>query len=150
LDEDSSILFNSLHIHLEGKIVHFPIPPDLLAGLQPSAAFSEPEPGRNGGIDKSLKYFRDRFANEYLGFGNRRMFHSHDKHSVIHPRAEGDERTPIQTKRGESVADALLRLGRDGADGLAEFLERGSLIGIHAREIFVNRLGFALRLGHKR
>jgi hypothetical protein len=39
---------------------------------------------------------------------------------------------------------------RDGADGLAEFLERGSLIGIHAREIFVNRLGFALRLGHKR
>jgi hypothetical protein len=31
LDEDSSILFNSLHIHLEGKIVHFPIPPDLLA-----------------------------------------------------------------------------------------------------------------------
>ena len=62
--------------------------------------------------------------------------------AVIRPRAEGNERTPIQTKRGESVADALLRLGRDGADGLAEFLERGRLIGIHGREIFVNRPGF--------
>ena len=65
--------------------------------------------------------------------------------AVIRPRAEGNERTPIQTKRGESVADALLRLGRDGADSLAEFLEGGPLIGIHAREIFVNCPGFGLR-----
>ena len=65
--------------------------------------------------------------------------------AVTRPSAEGNERTPIQTKRGESVADALLRLGRDGADGLAEFLEGGPLIGIHARKIFVNRPGFGLR-----
>jgi hypothetical protein len=67
------------------------------------------------------------------------------KRAVIRPRAEGNEQTPIQTKRGESVADALLRLGRDGADSLAEFLEGGSLIGIHARKIFVDRPGFGLR-----
>ena len=64
---------------------------------------------------------------------------------MIRPCAEGNEQTPIQTKRSESVADALLRLWRDGADSLAEFLEGGSLIGIRAREIFVDRPGFGLR-----
>jgi hypothetical protein len=65
--------------------------------------------------------------------------------AVIRPCAEGNERTPIHTKSGESVADALLRFGRDGADDLPEFLKGDPLIGIHAREIFVYRPRFGLR-----
>jgi hypothetical protein len=67
-DDDSSILFDGPHIRLQGKIVYFPVPPDLLASLQPAAAFGEPELGRDRGIDERFKYFGNRFANEHFGF----------------------------------------------------------------------------------
>jgi hypothetical protein len=35
----------------------------LFTGFSPSAASGEPELGRDGGVDKSLEYFGDGFAN---------------------------------------------------------------------------------------
>ncbi len=60
---------------------------------------------------------------------------------MIRGRAKGNERTSIQPKRSESVADALLRLGRDGAAGLTKFLEGGPLAGADACELIIDGLG---------
>lgn len=62
--------------------------------------------------------------------------------AVIRGRAKGNQWTSVQTKSSESVADALFGLRRRGPDGLSKFLERGPLIGAHAREILINGPGF--------
>src|SRR5205814_10234319 len=50
--------------------------------------------------------------------------------AVIRGRAEGDQRTPIQAKRSESVTDVFLRFWRDGADGSTKRLEGGPLMAM--------------------
>ena len=39
--------------------------------------------------------------------------------TVMLRRPEGDERTPVEAKGWETVAEALLRLRHEGADGLS-------------------------------
>ena len=58
---------------------------------------------------------------------------------MIRPCAEENQRTSIQTKRRNSITDALLNPGRGRADRLAKFLESDALISVYACEVFVNR-----------
>jgi hypothetical protein len=55
---------------LNGDIVHFPVPGNLFARLYSSTASGKPEFGCDLGIDKGLKNFRNRFANEHFSSGN--------------------------------------------------------------------------------
>jgi hypothetical protein len=52
---------------------------------------------------------------------------------------------PVETERGDLVADALFRLWRGSPDGLANFLERSSLVAAQVGEVLVNRAGLPLR-----
>src|SRR4030095_4880314 len=63
--------------------------------------------------------------------------------AMIRPCAEENQRASVQAESRNSVADTLLNLGRDCADGLAKFLERDPLISAYACEVFINcsRLG---------
>ena len=61
--------------------------------------------------------------------------------TVICPRAEINERSSVELKPSESVADALFHVGCDGVNGLAEFLQHGSLPGFRTREVLVNGFG---------
>ena len=64
---------------------------------------------------------------------------------MIFPGAEGDERAPVQSKRREPIADALLRSGCGSVNGPAKFLQRCPLFGSRARENLINRFGFGFR-----
>src|SRR5262249_12654938 len=48
--------------------------------------------------------------------------------AMVGSRAEGDQRTSVEAKRRESVADTLLRLRHCPLDGPAQFLEGSSLV----------------------
>src|SRR5882762_5718130 len=58
--------------------------------------------------------------------------------AVIGPCAEENQRTPIQAKCRNSIADALFCPRSDRMDSLAKFLEHDSLLGAYACQVFVN------------
>jgi hypothetical protein len=68
---------------------------------------------------------------------------------VLRKCSEKKQRLSVQPKRGDAVVDALFRSWRYGVDRLPNFFQRGTLIGLHPREVFVNRPRFLLRRGHK-
>jgi len=49
---------------------------------------------------------------------------------MIRPRSEANEQMPVQAKRRNSVADALMCFGRYGENGFAEFLKSSPLVRI--------------------
>ena len=59
--------------------------------------------------------------------------------AMIRPGTEENQRASVQTKRRNSIANALFRFGRDRTDSPAQLLQRDALLSIHRREILVDR-----------
>jgi len=81
LDDNALVRFDGFHSHRGGDAVHFPFPLNLLASLEPSAAFGEPEFRGDVRIDKGLEYFGDRLANKHSSVCNRHLLELEIVHS---------------------------------------------------------------------
>jgi hypothetical protein len=73
-DENAPVRFDGFRSYGSRDAVHFPLPLNLLASLQPTAAFGEPEFRGDVRVDKGLEHIGDRLANEHSGLCNGHLF----------------------------------------------------------------------------
>jgi len=91
---------------------------NLLASLEPSAAFDEPEFRGDVRIDKGLEYFGDRLANKHSSVCNRHLFELEIVHSdsdfgcILRPKFDEQKTRRIRrVKYWEMIADSLSKAG---------------------------------------
>src|SRR5262249_42122642 len=73
-DENALVGFDGFCSCGNRNAVHLPLPLNLLASLEPAAAFGEPEFRGDVRVDKGLEHIGDRLANEHSGLCNGHLF----------------------------------------------------------------------------
>jgi hypothetical protein len=69
-NEDSSLRLDYFNVNLDRKVLHLPVPLNLLPNLKPAASRGKPESRSDSWFNESFEDIRNRFSNLHLGFGN--------------------------------------------------------------------------------